>query len=54
MNNTKRHAKWAMFEQNYTITKIECLVVIDAIDKCHYYLHGKQFRVVTYNAALQW
>lgn len=41
-------------EINYAITELECLAIIDAIDKWHCYLHGKPFTVITDHAALQW
>lgn len=42
------------YEKNYTITELECLAIIDAIDKFYYYLHGIHFTIHTDHAALVW
>ncbi|GFW29443.1 hypothetical protein TNCV_743851 [Trichonephila clavipes] len=42
------------YEKNYCITELECLVIIDALDKFYYYLHGKKFIIHTDHAALVW
>ena len=41
-------------EINYTITELECLAIIDTIDKFHYYLHNQKFVIHTDHAALVW
>lgn len=42
------------YEQNYAVTELECLAIIDALDKFHYYIHGKPFTIHTDHAALVW
>ncbi|GFT91250.1 transposon Tf2-9 polyprotein [Trichonephila clavipes] len=37
---------------NYTITELECLAIIDSLDKFHCYLHGSHFTVHTDHNAL--
>jgi hypothetical protein len=41
-------------ERNYAITELECLAIIDAIDKFHCYLHGKKFTIYSDHSALQY
>lgn len=42
------------YEVNYTITELECLAIIDSLDKFHCYLHGSHFTVHTDHNALVW
>ncbi|GFW17500.1 retrovirus-related Pol polyprotein from transposon 17.6 [Trichonephila clavipes] len=42
------------YEKNYCITELECLAIVDALDKFYYYLHGKKFIIHTDHAALVW
>ncbi|GFY30399.1 transposon Tf2-6 polyprotein [Trichonephila clavipes] len=42
------------YEINYTITELECLAIIDSLDKFHCYLHGSHFTVLTDHNALVW
>ncbi|GFV27526.1 transposon Tf2-6 polyprotein [Trichonephila clavipes] len=42
------------YEINYTITELECLAIIDSLDKFHCYLHGSDFTVHTDHNALVW
>ncbi|GFW57536.1 transposon Tf2-9 polyprotein [Trichonephila clavipes] len=42
------------YEINYTITELECLAIIDSLDKFHYYLHESHFTVHTDHNALVW
>jgi len=42
------------YEENYSITELECLAIIDSIDKYSYYLHGNKFTIHTDHAALCW
>ena len=41
-------------EQRYTVTERECLAVLWAIKKWHYYIADKQFSVFTDHVALKW
>ncbi|GBN02709.1 Transposon Ty3-I Gag-Pol polyprotein [Araneus ventricosus] len=43
-----------IYEKNYCITELECLAIVDALDKFYYYLHGKKFITHTDHAALVW
>ncbi|GFW92326.1 hypothetical protein TNCV_3542121 [Trichonephila clavipes] len=42
------------YEKNYAITELECLAIIDALDKFFYYLHGQNFIIHTDHVALVW
>jgi hypothetical protein len=42
------------YEKNYAITELECLAIIDAVDKYHCYLHGKPFTIHSDHASLVW
>ncbi|GBM35438.1 Retrovirus-related Pol polyprotein from transposon 17.6 [Araneus ventricosus] len=42
------------YEKNYAITELECLAIVDALDKFYYYLHGKKIVIHTDHAALVW
>ncbi|GFU20675.1 hypothetical protein TNCV_3176192 [Trichonephila clavipes] len=42
------------YEINYTITELECLAIIDSLDKFHCYLHASHFTVHTDHNALVW
>ena len=41
-------------EANYTITELECLAIIDSVNKWHCYLHGQEFTIISDHSALQW
>ncbi|UYV83323.1 hypothetical protein LAZ67_23000513 [Cordylochernes scorpioides] len=41
-------------EKNYTITELECLAVIDSVEKFRIYLAGVRFPIFTDHHALQW
>ncbi|GBM53247.1 Transposon Tf2-6 polyprotein [Araneus ventricosus] len=41
-------------KKNYAITELECLAIVDALDKFYYYLHGQKFVIHTDHAALVW
>ncbi|GBO21259.1 Transposon Ty3-G Gag-Pol polyprotein [Araneus ventricosus] len=42
------------YEKNYAITELECLAIVDALDKFYYYLHGQKFVIHTDHAAVVW
>ncbi|GFW09105.1 retrovirus-related Pol polyprotein from transposon 17.6 [Trichonephila clavipes] len=42
------------YEINYTITELECLAIIDSLDKLNCYLHESHFTVHTDHNALVW
>lgn len=42
------------YERNYTVTELECLAIVDALDKYLHYLHGSSFIIHTDHAALVW
>lgn len=42
------------YEKNYSITELECLAIIDAVDKFYCYLHGSHFTIHTDHASLVW
>ncbi|GFW89038.1 retrovirus-related Pol polyprotein from transposon 17.6 [Trichonephila clavipes] len=42
------------YEINYTITELECIAIIDSLDKFHCYLHGSHFTVHSDHNALVW
>ncbi|GBO27396.1 Transposon Tf2-9 polyprotein [Araneus ventricosus] len=42
------------YEKNYAITELECLAIVDALDKFYYYLHGQKFVIHTDHAVLVW
>jgi len=41
-------------EKKYTITEVECLGVVFAVQKCKHYLLGKKFKLRTDHNALRW
>ncbi|UYV65267.1 hypothetical protein LAZ67_3003757 [Cordylochernes scorpioides] len=41
-------------EKNYTITELECLAVIDSVEKFRIYLAGVRFTIFTDHHTLQW
>ena len=42
------------YEKNYSITELECLAIVDSLNKFHHYLFGKKFTIHTDHAALVW
>ena len=45
--------KLTKHQQNYSITELECLAVIEAIKFWHYYLYGNLFTIITDHSALK-
>lgn len=41
-------------ELNYSVTELECLALVECVDKWNVYLNGSPFTIVTEHAALQW
>ena len=41
-------------EQNYSVTELECLAVVESVEHYHIYLHGKAFKLITDHSSLQW
>jgi hypothetical protein len=41
-------------ESNYTSFELECLAVVDSVEKFDVYLHGSHFTVISDDSALQW
>ncbi|GFV38681.1 retrovirus-related Pol polyprotein from transposon 297 [Trichonephila clavipes] len=42
------------YEKNYAITELECLAIIDALDKFYCYLHDQKFIIHSDHTALVW
>ncbi|UYV69067.1 K02A2.6-like [Cordylochernes scorpioides] len=42
------------YERNYTITELECLAIIETVDRFKVYLAGNGFTIFTDHCALQW
>ncbi|UYV76616.1 hypothetical protein LAZ67_14001478 [Cordylochernes scorpioides] len=41
-------------ERNYTVSELECLAIVESVDKFRIYLTGIKFTIYTYHQALQW
>ena len=41
-------------ERNYSVTRIELIVIVEAVRHFHHYLWGRQFLVRTDHGVLQW
>ena len=46
--------KLLSYQQNYDITELECLAIVQAIDYWHHYLYGQKFLVYSDHNALRW
>lgn len=42
------------YEKNYAITELECLAIVDSLNKFHHYLFGQKFTLYTDHKALVW
>ena len=46
--------KLLKYQENYDITELECLCIVEAIDFWHHYLYGTKFTVITDHNALKY
>ena len=40
--------------KNYVIIELECLTIVDTLDKFYHYLHGQKFVIYTDHVILTW
>ena len=40
------------YEKNYAVTQLECLAIMDALNKLNHYVHVQKFIIHTNHAAL--
>ncbi|UYV64369.1 hypothetical protein LAZ67_3000426 [Cordylochernes scorpioides] len=41
-------------EKNYSISELECLAIVESVEKFRIYLMGRKFTIFSYHHALQW
>ena len=42
------------YQQNYDVTELECLAIVESINYWHHYLYGKKFQIYSDHNSLRW